>query len=421
MKKALLLILCGLLLFVIAFSVAETPAESKPTGTEESAAPSASPSATPSPAVEETESSGAEQIVLPSPSLSPSPAASPEADVSDDPGDGFDPYTIINEMTDEELAGQLFLARCPELTDAAYYAAEYHLGGYVLFANHTKDETCESLSAYIEKIQSSAAIPLLIGTDEEGGRVVRVSKYTEYRSTPFPSNRELFTEGGIGLIKETEKEKCELLKSLGFNLNLSPVCDITTDENAFMYSRSLGQSPDVTADFVREVIKIYREENVGSVLKHFPGYGNNTDTHTAIAVDERSLDELITGDLIPFFAGIKEGCGAILVSHTFINSIDDTLPASLSPKVLSFLRDEMNFSGVILTDDLVMQAISDLYGAGDSAVLALEAGADLLCSTEFVTQYEAVLSALESGRLSRERLEESAARILIWKHNIDLI
>lgn len=360
----------------------------------------------------------------PSPVSSESPSPAPEKAKNEDLTEikeVFDPYEIINSMSDEELVGQLFLARAPDLSSAVEKAKEYHLGGYVLFSNHTENESPQSLSEYIGKIQAESKIPLLIGVDEEGGSVTRLSRHSQYRSENFPSPKTLYSEGGTENLLNAEKEKCDLLKKLGFNLNLAPVCDITTDPEAFMYSRSLGLDAETTGEVISEVIKLYKDENVGAVLKHFPGYGNNKDTHTGIAVDERSLNELILCDLVPFFRGIRLKCDGIMVSHTFINALDETTPASLSKKVMSFLREEMKFNGVILTDDLVMEAITDLYGAGESAVLALEAGADLLCSTEIEIQYEAVLSALKEGRIERENLEKSAARILYFKHKLNLL
>lgn len=134
-----------------------------------------------------------------------------------------------------------------------------------------------------------------------------------------------------------------------------------------------------------------------------------------IAVDNRSLEELESADLIPFAAGIDAGCGAILVSHTFVNCLDTVYPASLSPAIHQYLREKMGFDGVIVTDDLVMEAITDLYGASEAAVLAVLAGNDLLCSTEYQVQYEAVLEAVQSGRISQEMLDQAVLRVLRWK------
>ena len=262
---------------------------------------------------------------------------------------------------------------------------------------------------------------MLLAVDEEGGIVCRVSRYEAFRSQRFRSPRSLYDEGGMELVLETEQEKALLLQSLGINVNMAPVCDITTDPDAFMYSRSLGQSPEITGDFVSETAKIMLSHHVGAVLKHFPGYGNNTDTHVGIAIDERSLEELEISDLVPFLTGIRSGCGAIMVSHTFINCLDDQYPATLSPAVHEYLRTNMKFEGVIVTDDLVMQAITDLYGSEEAAVLAVLAGNDLLCVSDYAVQYHAVLEAVNVGRISQEQLRQSVLRILRWKERLGLI
>ena len=332
----------------------------------------------------------------------------------------FDPISFANQLSTEEKVGQLFLARCPEL-DALADTSTYHLGGYILFDRDFRHSTPEEVHNLIAAFQQEASIPMLIAVDEEGGTVTRISCYDQYRHSNFPSPRYLYNQGGMALVEETEREKCQLLTSLGINVNMAPVCDITTDPAAFMYDRSLGQSPYATAYFTKTLVDIMAEHQIGSVLKHFPGYGNNTDTHTGIATDTRALEELESADLIPFAVGSKAGCGAILVSHTFINALDPSLPASLSPVVNDYLRREIGFDGVAITDDLAMQAITDLYGAEEAAVLAVLAGNDLLCSSDYQIQYAAVLEAVQSGRIPAERLEQAVARVMQWKHELGLI
>lgn len=334
---------------------------------------------------------------------------------------GFNPMTIISQMSDEELVGQLFLARCPGGDQALADIEKYHLGGYVLFANDFKYDTPASMSEKINSYQEISLIPMLIAVDEEGGTVTRISRYEQYRDEAFSSPRIVYENGGLDAIVATEQEKCLLLKSLGVNVNLGPVCDIAQDPNAFMYDRSLGEDPQITADFVTTVVNIMADNGTGSVLKHFPGYGENADTHIGIAVDNRSIDELESVDLVPFQAGINAGCDAIMISHTYINCIDPDYPASLSAKVIDYLRVDMGYTGVIVTDDLAMDAISDQYGADESAILALEAGVDLLCCTDYRTHYQAVLNALSEGRLSREQLEEAACRIILWKYELGIL
>jgi len=334
---------------------------------------------------------------------------------------GFDPYKIIETMTVEELVGQLFLARCPDGGIAGEELQKYHLGGYILFGRDFEGQTPDSIRETISGYQALSSIPILIAVDEEGGTVCRVSSRTAFRSSRFQSPRKLYDTGGLALVLETEQEKCQLLTSLGINVNMAPVCDVTTDPNAFMYSRSLGQGPETTGQYITAMVDTMASGMTGSVLKHFPGYGNNADTHTGIAVDSRSLDMLEDADLVPFQAGINAGCDAILISHTIVTCLDDTLPASLSPAVIGYLRNTMGFEGVIVTDDLVMQAITDQHGTGEAAVLAVLAGNDLLCSSEYALQYAAVLEAVNTGRISMEQIKASVSRILQWKHDLSLI
>lgn len=330
------------------------------------------------------------------------------------------PEQILADMSIEEKVGQLFLARCPDI-NVAEDAAQYHLGGYILFGRDFEDKTYEEVCADIASYQAAAKVPMLIAVDEEGGIVCRVSSQSQFRESRFRSPRRLYEEGGLDLILSTETEKIALLQSFGINVNVAPVCDVTTDPDAFMYSRSLGESPEVTGQFIASMVELMREHQFGGVLKHFPGYGNNTDTHVGIAVDDRSLEELEAVDLVPFAAGIRAGAGAIMVSHTFVNCLDAELPASLSPAVIGYLRNEMGFGGVVVTDDLVMQAITDLYGAGDSAVLAVLAGNDLLCSSEYQVQYQAVLEAVQSGRIPMDVLDRAVLRVLTWKDSLGLL
>ena len=328
---------------------------------------------------------------------------------------------MLNDMSLEERVGQLFLARCND-DYALEHIATYHLGGFVLFQQDFRNETPgDSAQKKFARYQAAAKIPLLLAVDEEGGTVTRVSSLPYYREKRFASPRQLYKGGGMEWILYEENEKCALLKDLGLNVNLAPVVDIATERNAFMYDRSLGQDAQITADFAVNVVTLMDSWQLGSCLKHFPGYGNNLDTHTGIAVDGRSLAELESKDLLPFAAGIQAGCDAILISHTIVTALDDSLPASLSPAVHEYLRNTMGFEGVIVTDDLVMQAITDAYGAEEAAVLAVLAGNDLLCSTQYQVQYDAVLGAVESGRISAALLDSAVTRVLTWKKDLGLI
>ena len=328
---------------------------------------------------------------------------------------------LMRSMSLEEWVGQLFLVGAdPSLAET--HIREYNLGGFLLFAADFKNETPgDSAAKKIARWQEAARVPLLIATDEEGGTVTRVSCYAYYRDRRFASPRDLYSGGGMDAVLAEEAEKCALLAELGVNVNLGPVCDITTDPDAFMYRRSLGEAADTTAKFVSQMVQLKQQYFIGSSLKHFPGYGNNADTHTGIARDSRSLEALESCDLIPFQAGIDAGAGAIMVSHTIVEALDPELPASLSPAVHRYLRETMGFEGVIVTDDLVMQAIADQYGAGEAAVMAVQAGNDLLCTSSFAEQYEAVLAAVLEGRIDFDTVKSAVRNVLEWKLQLQLL
>lgn len=328
--------------------------------------------------------------------------------------------TMLDSMTTEERVGQLFLARCNRET-ALQDIESYHLGGLLLFSQDFEDETPDSLWQKVQEYQLASNLPLLMAVDEEGGTVTRISRYTAFRDQKFPSPRDAYRSGGMTAALQNEQDKCTLLSSLGLNVNMGPVCDLSDDPNGFMYPRSLGETPETTGEFIAFTVDLMARNQIGSVLKHFPGYGNNNDTHVGIAVDSRSLEELEQRDLVPFQYGIRTGCGAILVSHTIVESLDAELPASLSPAVHAYLRRNMGYEGVIMTDDLVMQAITDLCGAGEAAVMALQAGNDLLCATDYAVQYDAVLAAVVDGRISSETLDNAVYRVLKWKMDLGLL
>lgn len=319
----------------------------------------------------------------------------------------------------EERVGQLFLARCPE-ENAPEDLQAYHLAGYLFFGRDFENETWDSMADKLSALRAAADIEPLFVVDEEGGTVCRVSLYSQFRQEPFASPRSLYRQGGLTAVLDTEFEKAVLLSALGLNVNMAPVCDMADEPRSFLYARSLGQNAQITGQFVSGTVGVYAENGIGAVLKHFPGYGNNADTHTGIAVDNRSLASLEERDLLPFQAGIQAGVGAILVSHTIVTAMDENYPASLSPEVHRYLRQEMGFDGVIMTDDLVMEAITDTYGAEEAAVLAVLAGNDLLCSTDYRTQYAAVLEAVQSGRIPESRLNEAVNHVLAWKASLGL-
>lgn len=327
---------------------------------------------------------------------------------------------ILDKMTLEEKVGQMFIARCPE-KGAVQKVKEYHLGGYILFARDFEDNTKEQVKETIQSYQKQSDIPMLIGVDEEGGTVNRISRYPAFRAEPFSSPQELYKAGGFEAIEKDTVEKCTLLHELGVNLNFAPVCDVSKDPEDFIYNRSFGKDASQTAQYVTTVVDTMKEQKIVSVLKHFPGYGDNEDTHTGIAYDNRSYDDFVQSDFIPFEAGIDSGADVVLVSHNIVKSMDDQRPASLSPRVHEILREELGFSGVIVTDDLYMDGVRDFADDEQVAVMAVEAGNDLLCCTDFTVQIPAVVDAVKSGEIPEHRIDQSVIRILEMKRNWGLL
>ena len=329
---------------------------------------------------------------------------------------------LLSSMTLEEKVGQLFFVRCPS-SGAVEDVADYHLGGYILFGRDTADKTANDLTQTIQSYQSAAAIPLLIGVDEEGGTVVRVSSNPHLRSSKFQSPQKLFASGGMDAVIADTREKDILLKALGFHVNLAPVADVSTSANDFIYARAFGQDAAATADFISAVTAQMSADGMGSVLKHFPGYGDNVDTHTGIAVDQRPLESFQTSDFLPFSAGIQAGGSltAVLVSHNIMTCVDDTLPASLSPSVHRLLREDLAFDGVVMTDDLAMEAVAAYSKDGAVAVMALEAGNDLVLTTDYRTQIPKVIESVENGSLEEAVIAAACRRVLEWKQALGLL
>ena len=336
--------------------------------------------------------------------------------------DALEIETLLSSMSVEEQVGQLFFVRCP--SDLAVEdIATYHLGGYILFGRDTVNETADSLQQTLQTYQEAAKIPLLLGVDEEGGTVVRISSNPNLAPSRGLSPQRLYAKGGLEAIEADTIAKTHTLQALGFNVNLAPVADVSTSKKDFIYSRSFGQDGVATATYVETVVGEMDGLSMASVLKHFPGYGTNIDTHTGIAVDNRSIESFETSDFLPFKAGIAAGNGttSILVSHNIITAVDKTLPASLSPAVLTWLRTSLEFDGVVMTDDLAMDAVSAYAKDGNVSTMALLAGNDVVITSDYRTQIPKTLEAVENGTLSKEQIETACGRVLSWKQQLGLL
>lgn len=326
-------------------------------------------------------------------------------------------YEKLKTLSLDERIGQLLLVRYKEDT-AIKDLNTYHFGGFVFFEKDFKNKTSDAVKNMINDLQKNATIPLLTAVDEEGGKIVRVSSNPNLVDTPFQSSKDLYKEGGFPKITTDTKEKSNILYKLGLNLNLAPVVDVSTNTSAYMYERSFGADTALTSTYAKTVIEASKGTGVSYTLKHFPGYGNNTDTHVGSSTDNRTYDDILNNDIPPFDAGIHAGAEAVLVSHNIVTSIDNTNPASLSPSVHNILRNRLDFSGIIITDDLDMGATSSIQ---NRTVRALLAGNDLIITTDYAESFSELKSALNDDTISEDLVNRVALRVLAWKYYKGLI
>lgn len=321
----------------------------------------------------------------------------------------------LDNMSLEEKVGQLFLVRYDK-NMALSWINDYYAGGYILFAKDFDNHTKESIKEELSSLNKNSKIPMVFAVDEEGGYVTRVSRYKAFRDEKFPSPRDVYDSLGEEGLESIEKEKGELLLSLGINLNLAPVADVSVDSNDFINIRTFNRDAKETANLIGLMVDYANEVGISSSLKHFPGYGNNVDTHTGVAIDERSYDNFLNNDYLPFEEGIKRKVPSILVSHNIIKCIDSEYPATLSKMIVTGeLRNKLNFSGIIITDDLSMGAVSSYVDDNSAAVLAINAGNDLIITSDFVNMYNSVITAVKSGKIKMETIDTAVRRILAWK------
>ena len=326
-------------------------------------------------------------------------------------------YNKMKSLTLDEKIAQVLLVRYPD-NNGIDNLKKHQFGGYVFYAKDFNGKTKTEVKMMMDDLQNVAEIPILTTVDEEGGKVVRISSNSKLADEPFDSPSNLYTKGGFSLIRQDTIDKSALLKSLGLNLNLAPVVDVATDSNSYIYDRTLQQNTELTSEYAKTVIEASRGTGVSYTLKHFPGYGDNTDTHTGTSTDSRSYDDIFANDLPPFESGIKAGSEAVLVSHNIVTGIDGDNPASLSPSVHNLLRNQLDFTGIIIADDIDMTATSSI---SDTAVKAILAGNDLIITTDYESDIRDIKNAINNGSLSESMIEKAAMRIIAWKYYKGLI
>ena len=326
-------------------------------------------------------------------------------------------YQKLKTLSLEEKIGQVLLVRYPK-DKQTEMVKKTNIAGFVFYEKDFKDKSEKEVKDMIDMLQNASKIPLLTAVDEEGGKVIRISSNPKLTDSKFQSSSELYHNGGMEAIKKDTLKKSSILKNLGLNLNLAPVVDVSTDPNAYIYSRTLGQDTTLTSEFAKTVIETSKNTGVSYTLKHFPGYGNNTDTHITQSIDNRTLDDLMKHDFPPFRTGIEAGAESVLVSHNTVNAIDSTNATSLSRSAHNLLRNELKFTGIIMTDDLDMGSVSSIP---NKTVKALQAGNDLIITSDYEESIQEIKSALANHSMNESLIDHAAFRVLAWKYYKGLI
>lgn len=318
---------------------------------------------------------------------------------------------LVAAMSVEEQAGQVIVARYTGTVAPIELVERLHLGGVIVMGDNVS--SVDQVLAMNADLADSdpRGYPLIIGVDQEGGRVARIGP----PATEFPSLMTLGAARNPDLAADVARASGTELRALGFTMVFAPVADVTTGpDDPTIASRSAGSDPELVADMVDGSLHGYADAGIIAVAKHFPGHGSvPADSHEELPVQDASLDELRERDFLPFRAATDSGAPAMMMAHIDVRAVDPGVPSSLSGPVVDLLRDDVGFEGVVMTDAQEMAAVTARYGSGDAAVRALNAGVDLLLMPADVdAAHSGIVDAVEDGSLDRERLEEAATRVV---------
>ena len=335
---------------------------------------------------------------------------------------------IMNSLSLEEKLGQMIIVGFNGYEVDSNFRdllERYKVGGVILFKRNIKNsEQLLNLNNNIKSINSKNKLPLFISVDEEGGRITRLPE----GSTKFPSNKVIGKENDEDLSYKIGKQIGTELNNFKFNMDFAPVLDIYSNpKNTVIKDRSFGTDSEIVKTLGTATMKGLQDSNVISVVKHFPGHGDTTiDSHIGLPTVNHHKQRLDEFELIPFKEAINKGADAVMTAHIVLPNIDKSKkPATLSKIILTdILRDELNFNGVIITDDMEMGAITNNYGTENASVEAIKAGADiiLMCHTKEkqIEALEGLKEAVNSGEISIERIDESVRRIIKLKQKYNL-
>lgn len=327
---------------------------------------------------------------------------------------------ILETMTLEEKIGQMFMVgfegtSIPNSLNQAIVNQRF--GNFIYFgANVADDSKVASMSSHLQnEVMEEIKIPAFISMDQEGGMVVRFAG----NATHFIGNMGLVATGNSDNAYNIGKLSGQELRHYGVNVNLAPSLDVNNNPaNPVIGIRSYSDNPQIVSEFGLKMIKGLKESDVLSTVKHFPGHGDTVvDSHYGLPLINHDKERLYSVELAPFIAAINDGVDAIMTAHIIFQEFDSEYPATLSYKVLTeILREELGFQGIIITDEMRMNAIRNNFGIGDAAIMSIKAGADMLLYAESTSTsleaYEGVLNACINGNISEERINSSVIRIL---------
>lgn len=318
----------------------------------------------------------------------------------------------VRGMSLPERAGQVIVASYSGTTAPAGLVTGEHLAGVISFTENIA--SVDAVREDLRRLQRADARPwpLFTGIDQEGGVVARAGAPL----TEFPTLMSYGASRRTDLAEQAARASGEELRAAGFTVVFAPDADVTTGpDDPTIGSRSVGSEPGLVADVVSAAVDGYETAGILPVVKHFPGHGSvPADSHLELPVQDAGMSRLRQRDLVPFRRAVDDGVPAVMVAHIDVKAVDAGRPSSVSAEVVDgLLRDRMGFAGLVVTDSMQMEGLTDRYGTRESAVAALRAGADLLLMpADPVVAKRAVVDAVREGRLPKRRLFEAATRVV---------
>lgn len=345
-----------------------------------------------------------------------------------------DPYllqaqTYVSGMTLEQKVAQMFMITPEALTGVGTVTVagdttktnymEYPVGGIIYFSKNLQapEQTKTMLEKTMSYSEEATGLPIFLAVDEEGGTVTRIASNMEFGVADVGDMSVIGEAGDAQNAYLVGTSIGSYLAELGFNVNFAPMADLhLNEENTVTQYRSFGSDATLVGNMVVSELTGLSEKGIYGVVKHFPGHGGTvTDSHNGAAVSEKTLEELLSEELIPFKSAIDNGAEFVMVGHISVPNITgNDIPSSLSDYMITeVLRNQLGYQGIVVTDAMDMKAITDEYNSGEAAIAAIQAGVDIiLMPQDFKTAYAAVLEAVNNGTISEERIDESVARIV---------